>query len=76
MPNMLIRDLPEDVHAALQEKARRQGRSLQQYVAEELRRLASRRDIGEIIDAIERHEGGVVGFDSAVENVHAERGRR
>src|SRR6266540_1792638 len=35
MPNVLVRDVPDDVHAALQQRAERRGQSLQQYLAAE-----------------------------------------
>jgi len=37
MPNILVRDVPDDVHAALQRKAEHRHQSLQQYLAVELR---------------------------------------
>ncbi|MFN2617724.1 MAG: hypothetical protein ABR581_11495, partial [Thermoleophilaceae bacterium] len=40
MSNILVRGLPEDVHAALQRRAERRGQSLQQYLVQELTRLA------------------------------------
>lgn len=38
--NVLVRDIPDDVDAALQRRAERRGQSLQQYLADELRHLA------------------------------------
>lgn len=73
MANVLIRDLPDEVHAALQGQARRSGRSLQQYLAAELRRLAERPSIDELLDRIERHEGGRVGLGQAVDDLAEER---
>jgi plasmid stability protein len=76
MPNVLVRDVPEDVHAALQRRAERQGQSLQQYLAGELTRLAERPTLGEVLDRIERRRGGTVGFAQAVEDLGAERSSR
>lgn len=76
MPNLLVRDLPDDVHAALRQKARRQGRSLQQYLTGELTRLAQRPSLGEVLDRIERRTGGAVGLQRAVEDIAEERSRR
>lgn len=39
MPSLQIRELPDDVYAALAERARREGRSLAQQAIAELRRL-------------------------------------
>ena len=71
MPNVLVRDIPEEIHAALQRRAERRGQSLQQYLAAELRRLAERPSIEEVLDRIDRQRGGQVGFRQAVED-HAE----
>jgi hypothetical protein len=76
MPNVLVRDVPEDVHAALQLRAERQGQSLQQYLAGELARLAERPTLGEVLDRIERRRGGLVGFAQAVEDLSSERSSR
>ena len=66
MPNVLVRDIPEDIHAALQRRAELRGQSLQQYLAGELRRLAQRPGIGEVLDRIDRHRGGRVGLRQAI----------
>jgi len=76
MANLLVRDLPDDVHAALQQKARREGRSLQQYLTGELTRLAQRRSLGEVLDRIEGRSGGTVGLQQAPEDLSEERSRR
>jgi hypothetical protein len=76
MPNVLVRNVPEDVHAALQLRAERQGQSLQQYLAGELTRLAERPTLNEVLDRIERRSGGTVGFGRAVEDLSGERSSR
>lgn len=73
MPNVLIRDLPDDVHSALQQRAAQSGQSLQQYLASELARLASRPSLEELFARVGRRRGGRVGFDRAVEDLAAER---
>lgn len=75
MPNVLVRDIPEDIHAALQRRAERHGQSLQQYLAAELRRLAERPSIDEVLDRIDRQRGGRVGFRQAVEDLAEDRAR-
>lgn len=75
MPNVLVRDIPEDIHAALQRRAERRGQSLQQYLAAELRRLAERPSIEEVLDRIDRQRGGRVGFGQAVEDLAEGRAR-
>ncbi|HEX3391571.1 MAG TPA: hypothetical protein VHS55_03320 [Solirubrobacteraceae bacterium] len=76
MSNLLVRDLPDDVHAALQRRAKRQGQSLQQYLAQQLTRLARRPTIAEVLDRVEERAGGTVGLDQAVADLAQERARR
>jgi antitoxin FitA len=74
--NVLVRDVPEDVHAALQRRAERRGQSLQQYLAGELRRLAQRPSIEDVLDRIDRRRGGSVGLEQAAADLLEERARR
>jgi plasmid stability protein len=76
MPNLLVRDLPDDVHAALQRRAERRGQSLQQFLSSELRRLAERPSVDEVLDRIEHRSGGQVGLRRAAEDLSEERSRR
>lgn len=76
MPNVLIRDVPDDVHAKLRRRADEQGQSLQQYLAAEMRRLAERPSLTEVLERVARRSGGKVGFKEAVDDISAERARR
>lgn len=76
MPNVLVRDIPEDVHAILQRRAEQRGQSLQQYLAGELRRLAERPSMEEVLDRLETRRSGRVGLTQAVRDVSEERARR
>jgi hypothetical protein len=76
MPNLLVRDVPEEVHAALQRRAESRGQSLQQYLSGELKRLAEKPSIQEVLDRIERRRGGRVGLRQAAEDLAEERSRR
>ncbi len=76
MPHVLVRDVPDDVHAALQRKAQYHHQSLQQYLAVELRHLAERRSISEVLDEVELQRGGHVGFPTAVTDLDEERSQR
>ena len=73
MPSVLVRDIPDDVHAALQRRAERSGQSLQQYLVGELKRLAAKPTLEELVSNIERHRGGRVGLGQAVEDIARER---
>lgn len=70
MPNILVRDVPDEVHATLQQRAEGRGQSLQQYLAAELGRLASRPSLDEVLDRIEREQrGGRIGLHRAAEDL-------
>lgn len=73
MPNVLVRDLPDDIHAALQRKAEQRHQSLQQYLTSELRHLAERPQLSDVLDDIEKHHGGRVRLHQAVEDLADER---
>jgi plasmid stability protein len=73
MPNVLVRDLPDDVHTALQRRATNAGQSLQQYLLGELTKLATRPTLGEVLDRAGSLSGGRVGLATAVEDLHTER---
>jgi plasmid stability protein len=75
MPNVLVRDLPADVHAQLQRRAASEGKSLQQYLVAELSRLAERPTVADVLDRIEQRSGGRVGLDQAVDDLAEDRRR-
>ena len=76
MPNVLVRDIPDDVHAALQRRAQQAGQSLQQYLAAELKRLVERPPLDEVLDRISRRRGGRVGLGQASRDVADQRASR
>ena len=73
MPNILVRNVPANVHAKLQERADGQGQSLQQYLIIELRRLSERPTMDEVLDRIESRSGGRVGLERASEDLSEDR---
>ena len=76
MRNILVRDLPDEVHAALADRAARRGQSLQQYLAGELARLAERPSLDEALDRIDRRRGGRVPLADTTDIVAEERAAR
>lgn len=76
MPNVLVRDLPDDVHASLQRRAEETGQSLQQFLSTELTKLAKRPSMDEVLDRIGRHRGGRVSISVAVDDLERERSAR
>ena len=75
MRNVLIRNVPDDVHAELQRRAEASGQSLQQFLSDELARVAQQPTVGEVLARIERRRGGRIGFAGALADVRDERGR-
>ncbi|MEI7546850.1 MAG: hypothetical protein WCK21_02160 [Actinomycetota bacterium] len=73
MPNVMVRDLPDEVHASLRRRAEAAGQSLQQYLATELIRLASMPTMEDVLARISRRSGGRVGLDRAVADLDEER---
>lgn len=73
MPNVLVRDLPDDVHAELQRRARARGQSLQQYLARELTRITERPPREDILARIAGRHGGQVGLQQAADDLASER---
>lgn len=76
MPNVLVRDVPDEVHAALLRRAERSGRSLQQLLLAELTRIAERPTIEEVLDRVERRRGGRAGLTRVAELIAEDRERR
>jgi len=75
MPNLLVRGLPDDVHAELQRRAERHGQSLQQYLTDELRRLVARPELDDVLDRLARLRGGRVGLVQAADDLASDRAR-
>ena len=76
MPNVQVRDVPQEVHEALVRQAQLAGQSLQQYLSEKLALIATTPTVDEVLDRIEqRTKGRLTGMD-AVASVEAERARR
>ena len=76
MPNVLVRDLPDDVHAELQRRAAARGQSLEQYLAAELTRMTGTPPLDDVLERISERRGGRVGLSQAVADLDAERAGR
>jgi plasmid stability protein len=74
MSNILIRDVPKSVHSTLQQRAERQGQSLQQFLPAELRRLAEREPVHAVLVRIRSRSGGQIGLAQAVADLDDARG--
>jgi len=81
MPNVLIRDLPPEVHAVLVRRAEAAGQSLQQYLVATLASAAEMPTPDELFARLEqqaerRRRGGTVGLAQAVRDLDEERDNR
>jgi plasmid stability protein len=56
--NVQIRDVPEDVHRALRLRAAEAGVSLSEYLRTELKRLADRPPLAEVLRRARTRRGG------------------
>jgi antitoxin FitA len=76
MPNVQVRDVPEEVHAALVRRAELAGQSLQQFLSVQLAEIAATPTLDEMLERIERRPKGRLSRRDAIEAVDADRARR
>ena len=76
MPSVQIKDVPEDTHRVLRERAARAHQSLQEYLRSRLIADAGQPTLEEVLERAGARKGGRVSFASAVSHLRAERDRR
>ena len=76
MPSIQIKDVPEETHAVLRQRAAAARQSLQEYLRGRLIDEARTPTIEEILDRAGGRAGGSVPFSTAVEAVREDRARR
>ena len=76
MPSVQIKDVPEDTHRVLRERAARAHQSLQEYLRSRLIADANQPTLDEVLDRVGARRGGRVSFKAAVEHVRADRDSR
>ena len=76
MPNVQVRDVPEEIHEALVRRAELAGQSLQQYLSAQLALIATTPTLSEVLDRIERRSKGRIAGPEAVAALETERARR
>lgn len=76
MPNIQVKDVPEEVHATLRRRAAAAGQSLQEYLLARLVEEAAMPTIDEVLDRAGGRAGGSASFKSATKAVRAERDGR
>lgn len=76
MPNVQVRNVPDEVHSVLVRRARQAGQSLQQYLSDQLSQMASHPTMEEVFERIEGRSLGRITSEDAVAALEAERARR
>lgn len=76
MPNVQVRDVPDEVHETLVRRAERAGQSLQQYLAGQLAAIAAAPTVDEVLDRVEARPKGRLTPMEAIDSINAERARR
>lgn len=76
MPSVQIKDVPEQTHAVLRQRAAAAHQSLQEYLRARLIEEASEPTLDEVLDRAGGRSGGSVPLKSAVSTLRADRDRR
>ena len=76
MTSVQIKDVPEEIHAVLRQRAARAHQSLQEYLRSRLIEEASMPTLDEVLDRAGTDSGGSVPFSAAVSAVREDRDRR
>ena len=76
MPSWQIKDVPEDTHAILRQRAAAAHQSLQEYLLARLIEEASRPTLDEVLNHAGGRAGGSLPLRTAVSAVRSERARR
>lgn len=76
MPSVQIKDVPEDTHRVLRERAARAHQSLQEYLRSRLIADASQPTVDEVLARAAARKGGSLSFRSAANGIRAERDSR
>lgn len=76
MPSIQVKDVPDEVHATLRRRAAAAGKSLQEYLLDQLVEEAQTPTLDELLDRASGRAGGKAPFKAAAEAVRAERDAR
>jgi hypothetical protein len=76
MPSVQIKDVPEQTHAILRQRAAAAHQSLQEYLLARLIEEASEPSLDEVLDRAGGRAGGSVPLKAAVAALRADRDRR
>jgi len=73
MPSVQIKDVPEETHRIMRERAARAHQSLQEYLRSRLIAEARQPTMDEVFDRIAVRRGGTVTFSAAASQVRKDR---
>lgn len=76
MPSVQIKDVPDETHAVLRERAARSRQSLQEYLLAKLIDDASMPLLEDVLDRAASRAGGSVTLTGAAAAIRADRDRR
>jgi len=76
MPSVQIKDVPDETHAILRQRAAAAHQSLQEYLLAKLIDEAGRPTLDEVLDRAAGRSGGSVPLKAAANTLRAERARR
>ena len=76
MPSVQIKDVPDETHAVLRQRAAAAHQSLQEYLLAKLIDEARRPTLDEVLDRAAGRSGGSVPLKTAASTLRAERARR
>jgi len=76
MTSVQIKDVPEETHAILRQRAAAAHQSLQEYLRAWLIDAASEPTLDEVLDRAGARSSGSVPLESAVESIRSDRDRR
>lgn len=76
MPNVQIKDVPDDVHLVLRRRALEAGQSLQEYLLARLTEEASRPTLEEALRRVGERASGTVLLNDSAAALRAERDSR
>ncbi len=76
MPNIQIKDVPDETHAILRQRAAAAHQSLQEYLRTRLIREAQQPTLDEVLERAGGRSGGTLALADAVNTLRFERARR
>jgi len=76
MTSVQIKDVPEETHAVLRQRAARAHQSLQEYLRSRLIEEAAMPTVEEVLERAGKRSGGSLTFAAAVEAVRSDRDSR